>query len=213
MLSRLSLSADTILPRALRPDDTPSGSAGQQQSTASRDAKHSAHTVQDVLELWLRQQYLELELAGGPQQNVNARTKRKAPTTTRGMRRQRDGEQPEESYEWRWGARAEAEVSEQLIASFAIDIMAAQDEMRLYRIDAGGSLADDAEGGEEQEEEEDEEEEAPRRGGRAPAKEKVTPLQRAKAIEAQQKKIRKLRETTYTNIERSAGSALVGSGQ
>ena len=178
MLNKLGLSSDTILPRALRPDDTAT-TEGHQSSTALRKTEHSAHTMQDLLELWIKQQYLETVYTG-PAAVAGARKKKVARQSLRGA----DG--AENQFDWIWGGRAEAEVGEESVATFLTEILAHE-----------SANSDD----------EDEEGEQAVTSGKRNAKAAAAAAEKAAA--AKGKKLEKKRETVFLNIEKALGSQFI----
>jgi hypothetical protein len=122
-----------------------------------------------------------------------------APAATQGKRRGRaddaDREDANNSYEWKWGSRALAEIGEVAVVSFISQFMWDR------RSDAGEN-AGDAE-----DEEEEEEEDSGRRSGRGKKGKKAAPPKKAPVNMKAQKKA--FEENILRDITRAAGGELI----
>ncbi|KDN40689.1 MAGE-domain-containing protein [Tilletiaria anomala UBC 951] len=205
-LNRLSLSEATILPRMLRPDDTPAhDDYGHQTATAPRKPDSSAHTVGEWLDLMIKQQYLETlgTGSGTAMQVISTSTsasvarKRAAGNVNRSR-----AAANQETFEWKWGGRAEVEIGEEAVAHFMVDIMAA-DSLAAADHDAVKNEGDE-DGGEDGGEDGDEQ---PKRAGSKQQQQQQS--QQRGPSQAQLKREAKQREYIMKNLERSVGSQLV----
>lgn len=108
-LRRMSLDANRSLPLAVQPD-------------AGKDAVHHGLTLDDYLAMLQKQSYLECSKTGVAAQgamSVDAGTLTGKRQQVKGRRsRTEEGEPSGEEYEWRWGARAEVEITEKAVADF-----------------------------------------------------------------------------------------------
>lgn len=109
----MSLDPHKTLPAALQPD-------------MNRESMETGLTLDDYLRLLIKQSYLECTKVGAGGQgamsmDASLGTKR---VQARG-RKSKGGEESGnslEEQEWRWGARAEAEITEKAVANFVSDI-------------------------------------------------------------------------------------------
>lgn len=115
----MSLDPQKILPVALQPN-------------ASKDASSIGLIMEDYLTLLLKQSYLECSRTGvGPQgaMSVEAGSLIGKRVQARGRKsRTEDGEATGEEFEWRWGSRAESEITEKAVGDFVAEIYLHSDD-------------------------------------------------------------------------------------
>lgn len=118
----MGLTRTTILPRALRPDDTyATGQPGAEQSSlVARITDASPHTVEDWLEVLTKQQYLEIE---NKQATITGQRQRRTHSKRKGRGDDFEPAGPGEDMVWKWGGRADVEIGEEAAANFIAEVM------------------------------------------------------------------------------------------
>ncbi|UZJ52226.1 hypothetical protein CBS101457_001546 [Exobasidium rhododendri] len=126
-LRRMSLDPHKTLPAAL-------------QSDSSKDATEGGTTLDDFLQTSIKQSYLECTKVGAggqgamsmdPSGNATKRVQVKGRKTRGGGGGGGGGDENDKStedFEWRWGARAESEITEKAVAEFVAEIYLVSEE-------------------------------------------------------------------------------------
>jgi hypothetical protein len=118
-LRRMSLDPYRTLPSACQPGS----------GTSATDA---GLTVDDFLRLLIKQSYLECTRTGVSGQGAMSMDAsmgtRRVQARGRSSRNGEEGEASTEDHEWRWGARAEIEITEKAVADFVAEIYVEADE-------------------------------------------------------------------------------------
>lgn len=115
----MSLNPERVLPVALQPK-------------VFKDASNVGITMHGYLDSLCKQRYLECSRTGvGPQgaMSMEAGSLIGKRVQARGRKsRNEDGEATGEEYEWRWGARAESEITEKAVGDFVAEIYLHSDD-------------------------------------------------------------------------------------
>jgi hypothetical protein len=98
------------------------------QIDSSKDAMESGATLDDYLQLLIKQSYLECTRVGttglgamsmDANNNITRRVQARSRKSKGGGE---ENDKSTEDHEWRWGARAESEVTEKAVADFVAEI-------------------------------------------------------------------------------------------